>query len=472
MQIEMKSENIIYCRDAIGRYLGERIAATFRPADGEGPRLLSFSVEIGAVSVIDWLSVQHDPAKVYWSGRDGDIEIAGIGRADVVDLDCTSDVQQALSVIEENLHRGSGGVRYYGGMAFDSLSAAGRADEAFDKFYFFVPKFELRRQESCNSLLFNILAYPKDDKDSVIDSLNKSLDSLCYDAAELQRQAGCDLPTVIGRSDLPEKKGWLDNVNELVERIRGGQVEKVVLSRICTLELSEEVNPAVLLDHVKRDNVNTYDFCFQIDGHSSFIGCSPECLYRVDGSEIYSESIAGTKAVGKTERANKSLQEELLGSEKEAEEHEYVFQDVKAALNEICQSFSVASKNEILELSHVQHFRSRFDGIVKQGIGNIDILNALHPTAAVNGFPRDASMAMIRRYESYGRGWYAGPVGWIGRDSADFAVGIRSAYVCGDRVDLYAGAGIVAASDADEEWQETETKLAQFLKVLKPFTEF
>ena len=217
---------------------------------------------------------------------------------------------------------------------------------------------------------------------------------------------------------------------------------------------SEEINPAVLLGHVKGGNVNTYDFCFQHDGRSCFIGCSPECLYRVEGRKIYSESIAGTKAVGKTEQANKSLQEELLGSEKEAEEHEYVFQDVKAALNEICQSFSVVSKNEILELSDVQHFRSRFDGLVKQGVGNIDILNALHPTAAVNGFPREESMVMIRRYESYGRGWYAGPVGWIGRNSADFAVGIRSAYVHGNRVDLYAGAGIVAASDAEEEWQE------------------
>ena len=107
-----------------------------------------------------------------------------------------------------------------------------------------------------------------------------------------------------------------------------------------------------------------------------------------------------------------------------------------------------------------------FVGRTPPGIATADILAALHPTAAVNGHPRKTALQHLRSREPFARGWYAGPVGWIGADASEFAVAIRSARVLGDQVSLFAGAGIVPGSDPDGEWAETESKLSLFLNAL------
>jgi menaquinone-specific isochorismate synthase len=96
----------------------------------------------------------------------------------------------------------------------------------------------------------------------------------------------------------------------------------------------------------------------------------------------------------------------------------------------------------------------------------VELLAALHPTPAVGGVPRDAALGAIRAQEPFDRGWYAGPVGWIGADAAEFAVGIRSGLVWPDRLALYSGAGIVEGSVPDREWDEIEQKIADFAAVL------
>jgi menaquinone-specific isochorismate synthase len=267
---------------------------------------------------------------------------------------------------------------------------------------------------------------------------------------------------------MPDQSSWQDQTQELINHIQANRVKKIVQTRITSLDLVTAPDPLLLLHCVKNRSINTYDFCFQIDGDHAFIGCSPECLYQKEGNRIYSEALAGTNLRTVDQEQNRQFQEELLESQKEAEEHEYVFENIKSELENICEEVTIVNKREILSLEYVQHLRSRFKGTLKKGIGDRDILCALHPTAAVNGFPKKAALALIRKHEHFSRGWYAGPVGWIGHARSEFAVAIRSAHITGQQIRLFAGAGIVSASDPSREWEETEMKMAPFLSLFEP----
>jgi menaquinone-specific isochorismate synthase len=121
----------------------------------------------------------------------------------------------------------------------------------------------------------------------------------------------------------------------------------------------------------------------------------------------------------------------------------------------------------VYRLKNIQHLRTPVDGELHEGLHILDIVKALHPTPALGGTPRDIAMQAIRQTELITRGWYAAPVGWLGADgTGEFAVAIRSAVSSGKRARLYAGAGIVAESDPDREWEETRLKFRPMLDAL------
>ena len=109
-----------------------------------------------------------------------------------------------------------------------------------------------------------------------------------------------------------------------------------------------------------------------------------------------------------------------------------------------------------------RHLVSRVGAGLRDGVTDADLLGALHPTPAVGGYPKEGALEGIRALEPFDRGWYAGPVGWVGADGAEFAVGIRSGLVRGRTLALYSGAGIVAGSRPEEEWAEVEQKIKDF----------
>jgi len=335
---------------------------------------------------------------------------------------------------------------------------------------FIVPEFELRQESDQTVFLFNIRVTEQDTVNSITQQFLESFDNLSFDthAALTAPDHVFSLPSVLQRSDMPDQSSWQDQTQELIGHIQANRVKKIVQTRITSLELVTAPDPLRLLHCVKNRSINTYDFCFQIDTDHAFIGCSPECLYQKDRNRIYSEALAGTNLRDVDQELNRQLQGELLESQKEAEEHEYVFENIKSGLENICEEVTIVNKREILSLEYVQHLRSRFEGTLKKGISDRDILYALHPTAAVNGYPKKAARALIREYEHFSRGWYAGPVGWIGHARSEFAVAIRSAHITGQQIRMFAGAGIVSASDPSREWEETEMKMAPFLSLFEP----
>ncbi len=460
----MKEQSNIYCKDIIVKQLIAQIKAGL--CSLEYPKgLCRFEVKIDNLILPDWLIAQKNNMKIYWSNRNGDFEAAGIGIADVLADDCFCNMKNVLEMIDDNVASAENKIRYYGGVCFDCEKEGTGYWEGFGKFYFVVPKFELRKENGETTFAFNALLKAGDTDATITDELISSSDNVIFNNTSMEGKYPDTIKT-LSRIDSPGKADWSGNISCAIKDLEAKNMKKIVLCRKSVFETAADVDAVGLLYKIKNNNISTYDFCFQVDEHNAFIGCSPECLYKKDASSIYSEAIAGTCLSGKTDEEQKSFQEKLLQSPKELEEHKYVFDDVKSGLERICSEIHILNQRDILSLSKVQHFCSRFRGVLKDNIKTNDIIEALHPTAAVNGFPRKGMKDEIKKYEPFNRGWYAGLIGWIGRDSSEFAVGIRSGLIQGKQISLFAGAGIVKGSHPEQEWDEIEHKLSQFLEII------
>jgi menaquinone-specific isochorismate synthase len=156
------------------------------------------------------------------------------------------------------------------------------------------------------------------------------------------------------------------------------------------------------------------------------------------------------------------LREDLLHSAKDRSEHTYVRTGIQEALAPLCEELDLDGDVAEMKLARGRHLKSMVRGTLKEGVTDAGLLEAMHPTPAVGGHPRDGALVEIRDLEPFDRGLYAGPVGWIGAGASEFAVGIRSGLVRGRTLDLYSGAGIVAGSVPHEEWAEIENKISDF----------
>jgi isochorismate synthase EntC len=158
----------------------------------------------------------------------------------------------------------------------------------------------------------------------------------------------------------------------------------------------------------------------------------------------------------------------LAGSVKDAHEHQFVVDAIVDALDGRCESLEVARTPEIARFSSVAHLVTPIRAVLREPAPSaLELARALHPTPAVGGTPYAESLALIAELELRDRGRYAGPVGWVDADGdGEFAVALRGGEIHGRTAVLRAGAGIVAGSDPEAEWAETEAKLDPMLRAL------
>jgi len=255
-------------------------------------------------------------------------------------------------------------------------------------------------------------------------------------------------------------------IESALSEIKHQDFEKIVLARKTKLQFSDRPNGFQILENLKNLNPDSTHFCIQSDTNSSFIGGTPELLYRRNGANIFSVALAGTRKRGTNEIEDERLENELLTSEKDLREHQIVIDNVREIMQDLCSEIDGNDTISVLKLARVQHLYTSFEGQLKQQSSDIEIISRLHPTPAVGGYPTEIALPEISRLEPFKRGWYAAPVGWISGSSAHFVVAIRSGLIHNQDLYLYSGAGIVAGSDADLEWEEVENKLANFLRAV------
>ena len=214
-----------------------------------------------------------------------------------------------------------------------------------------------------------------------------------------------------------------------------------------------------MLRQLKKLTPDSYHFAFQFK-KIVFLGASPERLYRRYGRFIESEALAGTMA--------KSVDPKILqSSRKNQYEHALVVDAIQAAFKDLCTAYSYPKSPGVLTVPCGHHLMTKFQGQLKDGVNDEDILQSLHPTPALGGSPRQRALAIIRKLEGFSRGWYGAPIGYVGWDGAEFVVGIRSGLACGKKLSVFAGAGIVQGSKPQEEWDEVENKISNFIKIIR-----
>jgi len=249
---------------------------------------------------------------------------------------------------------------------------------------------------------------------------------------------------------------YRDLVARAVERIRSGELRKVVLARDLVGHLPEGGALRRVLTGLALGQ--TSNRTFAVDGH---IGSSPETLVRVNHGKVSGRVLAGSIARGADAESDQSAALRLATSTKDLDEHRYAVQSVLDALAPHARAGISASEIPFtLKLPNLWHLATNIEGTLSDVSSALDLAAALHPTAAVAGTPTAKAMELIRELEPLDRGRYGGPVGWGDADGdGKWAVSLRSAEgTPGGDIRAFAGGGILAASDPDVELAETKLK--------------
>nr|WP_279325990.1 isochorismate synthase [Bacillus sp. FJAT-47783] len=262
------------------------------------------------------------------------------------------------------------------------------------------------------------------------------------------------------------KEEWLKAVEKATETIRQRRFEKVVLARDVLLTFNEPLSISTILKRLEKVQNTSYLFSFEVLD-KCFVGATPERLVKKEGRRVYSTSLAGSIRRGVNHDDDEALSRQLLSDKKNLHEHEIVVRMITDAFQQCCTDIKKPESPIILKTRNIQHLFTPIEGMMKNGYSLMDLVEKLHPTPALGGYPKEEAIQFIRHEEPMERGWYAAPIGWIDlEDNGEFVVAIRSGLIDQDRAYLFAGCGIVEDSEPQEEFLETEIKLGPMLDAL------
>ena len=453
-----------FTSERASRAMCREMAERLREARAAGPgaraantEVLRVEVDIESVEPLSWLDAQPFDRRIYWSDREQTLQMAGVGAAAVETNLYTSDPALVWRRVRAGLSEDFPWLRYYGGVGFSRVLTRAEKWHPMGYYHFVLPQFEVVRRNgetvfACNTHF-----------STPLETVLEGLDRLQFG----DMPSTASLPRLLSREDHPGRDEWLRIVGHALGSFDEESLAKVVLARETLLTFEGDVDPVALLRRLARRAASAYHFCIQPARGAAFLGATPERLYRRQGKHLQSEALAGTTIRGETDAEDQALGAALLANDKERREHRFVSNSVRDALGKLCSSVRVSDHVELVKLPHIQHILRTIEGDLGGGESDLEILRALHPTPAVGGYPADLALNAIKELEPFERGWYAGPVGWVGPDAAEFAVAIRSGLVSGNTLSLYSGAGIVPGSRPEAEWDEIENKTRTFLGVLQ-----
>ncbi len=263
-----------------------------------------------------------------------------------------------------------------------------------------------------------------------------------------------------------EKKEYEDAVRKAKKHIIDGDIFQVVLSR--RYEVTTEQSPLELYAALRNVNPSPYMYLFEFNG-TAIIGASPETLLSVHKRKVAINPIAGTCPRGKNAKQDEEFAKEMLSSEKERAEHVMLVDLGRNDVRMVSKGGTVKVDDfmSVLKYSHVQHIESTVSGMLRDECDAFDATRAIFPAGTLSGAPKIRAMEIIHELEKDARGIYGGGVGYYSwNGDADFAIVIRTIIKDGETAIVQAGAGIVADSDPEYEYNETERKMAAMIKAI------
>jgi anthranilate synthase component 1 len=296
--------------------------------------------------------------------------------------------------------------------------------------------------------------------DEIVDSLDRELD-----LTHLRVKRGSDGKPSDLRSNVTREQ-FIQAVLQAKEHIAAGDIFQAVLSQRLSCETGAD--PLAIYRSLRRLNPSPYMYFFDFSGLASagpepllIIGASPEMHVRLEGRKAAMRPIAGTRQRGASPEEDQVLEAELLADPKERAEHTMLVDLARNDLGRVCKygSLRVPQRMVVEHYSHVMHIVSQVEGELRPELDAFDLMQATFPAGTVSGAPKVRAMQIIHDLEAQPRGPYAGAVGYFSYDgSMDTCITIRTLVMQGKKVSVQAGAGIVADSDPESEYQETLNK--------------
>ncbi len=255
-------------------------------------------------------------------------------------------------------------------------------------------------------------------------------------------------------------------VAQAVQRIRAGELSKMVLAREVQVRAPVDHSPGAVLGVLREAFPSCYVFAVG-RGASTFLAASPELLVRREGQRASTVALAGSARRSADPAVDDHLGEQLRQSDKDREENAIVVRRIARSLRPHSVWVTAAGDPVLVRVANIQHLATPIRAQLAAPIGAIELAGLLHPTPAVGGEPLERAERLIPALEGLDRGWYAGPVGWTdAAGDGEFCVALRCALLSGTLASCYAGCGIVRDSDPAAELAESEVKLAAMLPVL------
>lgn len=435
-------------------------------------RLLSCTARCTSLSFDGFLAAAAGGARFYWEDPNGAAAFAGAGAA--VELMAWGPerfkriAKDARELFEGARLEGDdnplSGPRLVGGFAFRGDFTPDNTWSIYSPAFFALPHYQLVRDGDKMWLTINAQIPPEESPASLIPDIEVALEQKIAQLQAAQGSMGADKQSALIDVDYPMRyPTWEGIIIDATERIRAGALRKVVLARAAELRFGAPVQLLPIMRHLAAQYADCYRFLFEPRPRYAFYGASPELLASTRGRALETMALAGSAARGDNDEADRLLGDMLLGSAKDRQEHEIVVEKMRDRLAPMTESLEI-SRPALLKLSNIQHINTPIRGTLKRETGILPPVEALHPTPALGGDPRSDALRLIRELEPIPRGWYGAPVGWIDSNlDGQFAVAIRSAVAQESRAWIYAGAGIVAESTPDLEWEETELKFRPML---------
>ncbi|WP_138420290.1 isochorismate synthase [Aquibacillus sediminis] len=437
----------------------------------QSPQLLSITDKIEPTDPYHFFeqAKQIGENRLFWSSTTEGFYLVGAGETFAIKANQRNRYEQtekqwqqmlANAVIYNPYQSPGTGPIAIGGFSFDPEKEKTTLWNNFDDSQFRVPTYLLTITENTYYLTLNIMVRPEDHAQQIEYMIEKDKQLLFHTTGSTYETPVISNKQEIGATD------WKQVVDQATEAIMQNQVSKVVLAREMRVTFEKTVNITAILANLMRTQTRSYIFAIE-NNSDCFLGATPERLVRVDGEQLLSTCLAGTAPRGNSVAEDNQIGQQLLHDEKNRSEHQFVVEMIRDAIASYCDNIVIPNKPVLYPLKNLQHLYTPVKAKLKKTHTIFDIVKELHPTPALGGFPRQASLTFIRDYEQLDRGWYGAPIGWLdANQSGEFAVAIRSALVKETEASLFAGCGIVKDSDPEEEYQETTMKFTPMLSVL------
>ena len=453
-------------------------------ADGR-ERLVSITVKVGALDPLAVLESIFEPGELHFYAERPAIQTA-IAGAEAVLIHEASGPDRFASVqafIDDVLARTIavgdveapfGGPHFFNAFAFLDQVETG---EAFPAARVFVPRWQVARAGEVTTAVANLLVAPDADLAMLAERVwraHAKFKHFDYAAGGTPvapistrdaQATSCRAATTFATTEVGDYRAA---VSGGLAAIASGAVNKIVLARAQDMRADAPLHPLRLLNGLRERFPGCYSFSVANGRGHSFIGASPERLVRVSKGVLETEALAGSAPRGQSASADAAFGAGLLASEKDQREHQHVIASIRRRLEPLGLVLDFPTEPALRKLANVQHLHTPVSAALPAGVTLLAALAQLHPTPAVGGTPRESAVARIRELETFSRGLYAGAIGWVNaRGGGEFLVGIRSALIAGETARIYAGAGIVAGSDLEREFAETELKFAALRDALR-----